>query len=372
MAGGTGGHVFPALAVAEYLRDRQVDVIWLGTRSGLEATIIPPTGIPIEWIRVSGIRGKNWKRWLLAPGMLLYAFYQALRILLRQKPDAVLGMGGFVSGPAGIAASCLRTPLIIHEQNAVPGTTNRWLAKVADQVLQGFPDSFSDAHRPLTIGNPVRPAISALPPPVERFAGRSDKARRVLILGGSQGARALNRSAPQALARLPAEHRPEVWHQTGQAMYDDTLSFYEEAGVEAYLAPFIEDMAEAYSWADVVLCRSGALTIAELTAAGTGAILVPFPHATDDHQTANARFMVAAGGALLLPQAELDADRLAAMLMALLPDRQRILQMAEAARSLAKADAAEKVAVLCLNLIHRNAISTATNIKLTKSPKDES
>jgi UDP-N-acetylglucosamine--N-acetylmuramyl-(pentapeptide) pyrophosphoryl-undecaprenol N-acetylglucosamine transferase len=307
----------------------------------------------MEWIRVSGLRGKNWKRIVLAPGMLLYAFVQALSLLLRQKPGLVLGMGGFVSGPGGIAARCLRIPLLIHEQNAVPGTTNRWLAKIADQVLQGFPDSFPQVLQPLTTGNPVRPDIAALKSPAQRFAERRGTKARLLILGGSQGAQALNRSVPEALARLEVDARPDIWHQTGEAMYDDTLARYRKADITAHLVPFIEDMAQAYDWADTVLCRSGALTIAELTAAGVGAILVPFPFATDDHQTANAQFMVRAGAAVMLPQAELNAEHLAATLTAMLPDRQRLLKMAEAARGLAQQDAAEKVADLCLEILSR-------------------
>jgi UDP-N-acetylglucosamine--N-acetylmuramyl-(pentapeptide) pyrophosphoryl-undecaprenol N-acetylglucosamine transferase len=349
MAGGTGGHVFPALAVAERLRARGVPVVWLGSQRGLETKLVPPAGIPLEQIAVAGLRGTGLRRRLMAPLMLGRALLQAMGVLRRHRPCLVLGMGGFVSGPGGLMARLLGIPLVIHEQNARPGTTNRWLARLANQVLTAFPDSFP-ADRALVVGNPVRASITAVAEPAERFAGRTGPAR-LLVVGGSQGARALNQRVPAALALLPAEQRPEVRHQAGGQLYEMTVAAYQAAGVSARLEPFIEDMAAAYGWADLVLCRAGALTVAELAAVGVGAILVPFPFAIDDHQTANAGFLERAGAALILHQADLDAVRLAEQLRTLLSDRPRLLVMAQAARRLARADAAEQVATLCLEQV---------------------
>ena len=347
MAGGTGGHVFPALAVAERLRTRGVPVTWMGTRNGLEATLVPKAGIPVEWIEVSGLRGKGLGRKLRTPLMLGRALWQASAILRRVRPRVVLGMGGFASGPGGMMARWLGIPLVVHEQNAIAGLTNRWLARFASQTLEAFPNTFPPARRAVTVGNPVRAAIAALLPPEQRWAGRSGRTR-LLVLGGSQGALALNQLVPQALALLGDDERPEVWHQAGGQLHEAAETAYREAGMTARLTPFIEDMADAYGWADLVLCRAGALTIAELAAAGVGAVLIPFPFAVDDHQTANARFLEQGGAALMRQQAELDAERLAATLRELLGDRARLLTMAQAARRLAKIEAAEQVARMCL------------------------
>lgn len=344
-AGGTGGHVFPALAVAEQLRGAGVPVVWLGTRRGLEAELVPAAGIPIEWLSVVGLRSTGLRRLVAAPLMLVRALLQALAVLNRLRPRLVLGMGGFVSGPGGVAARLLGIPLVIHEQNAVAGTTNRWLARLAKRVLQALPDTFPNGE---TVGNPVRATIAALPDPRERFAERRDPVR-LLVLGGSQGARALNQLVPAALARLSAERRPEVRHQAGGRMLEEARAAYRAFDLAVEPEPFIEDMAQAYGWADLVLCRAGALTVAELAAVGVGAVLVPFPHAVDDHQTANARFLERAGAARLLPQAELDAPRLAAVLDELLSDRGHLLAMAEAARAQARPAAAEQVARICLS-----------------------
>ena len=347
MAGGTGGHVFPALAVAKRLQARGAPVAWIGTRNGLEATLVPKAGIPLEWIDVSGLRGKGLGRKLRMPFMLGRALGQALAILRRLRPRVVLGMGGFASGPGGMMARLLGIPLVVHEQNAIAGLTNRGLSRFANRVLEAFPGTFPSVRQAQTVGNPVRDSISALPPPAERFARRAGQPR-LLVLGGSQGARALNILVPQALARLGDDERPEVWHQAGGQLHEAAAAAYREAGVTARLTPFIEDMADAYGWADLVLCRAGALTIAELAAAGVGAVLVPFPFAVDDHQTANARFLEQGGAALVRQQVGLDADRLAATLRALLGDRARLLAMAAAARNLAKIEAAEQVALACL------------------------
>ncbi len=347
MAGGTGGHVFPALAVAERLRARGVPVAWMGARNGLEATLVPKAGIPLQWIDVSGLRGKGLGRKLRMPFMLGRALWQAGAILRRLRPRVVLGMGGFASGPGGMMARLLGIPLVVHEQNAIAGLTNRWLARIANRVLEAFPTTFPREQRATTVGNPVRESIAALPPPAERLARRGGRPR-LLVLGGSQGAQALNQLVPQALALLGDGERPEVWHQAGGQLHQAAATAYRDVGMTARLTPFIEDMAEAYGWADLVLCRSGALTIAELAAAGIGAVLIPFPFAVDDHQTANARFLERSGAALIHQQAELDPGRLAAILRELLGDRPRLLGMAMAARSLAKIEAAERVALACL------------------------
>ena len=347
MAGGTGGHVFPALAVADRLRERGIAVVWMGTRQGLEAKLVPQANIPMEWIKVTGLRGGGVKRLLMAPLMMGRALFQAAAILRRLKPRLVLGMGGFASGPGGLMARCLGIPLVVHEQNAVAGVTNRWLSRIANQVLEAFPGSFPPACQALTTGNPVRSSIAALAPPAQRFAGRSGRFR-LLVLGGSQGARALNQLVPQALSLLESAEHPQVWHQAGGLMHESAIGAYRQVDVEARLTPFIENMAEAYGWADLVLCRAGALTVAELAAAGVGAVLVPFPYAVDDHQTANARFLEQAGAALVVAQATLTAERLATLLRELLSDRARLLAMAEAARKLAQNEAAERVAALCL------------------------
>ncbi len=348
MAGGTGGHVFPALAVAERLRARGVAVTWMGTRNGLEATLVPKAGIPMEWIEVSGLRGKGLGRKLRTPLMLGRAFRQAGAILRRLQPPVVLGMGGFASGPGGMMARLLGIPLVVHEQNAIAGMTNRWLARFASQVLEAFPNTFPPARRASAVGNPVRESIATLPPPEERWADRNGRPR-LLVLGGSQGALALNQLVPRALALLSDDARPEVWHQAGGQLHEAAEAAYREAGMTARLTPFIEDMAEAYGWADLVLCRAGALTVAELAAAGVGAVLIPFPFAVDDHQTANARFLEQGGAALIRQQADLTAERLAATLRDLLGARAHLLDMARAARRLAKIDAAERVARACLD-----------------------
>jgi UDP-N-acetylglucosamine--N-acetylmuramyl-(pentapeptide) pyrophosphoryl-undecaprenol N-acetylglucosamine transferase len=343
MAGGTGGHVFPGLALAETLRQRGVPVVWLGSRSGLEARLVPARGIPVEWIEVRGMRGKGLARVLTAPLMLTRALWQALTVLRRLRPLAAVGMGGFVSGPGGIVAAVLRVPLLVHEQNAVAGWTNRFLAHFARVVFEAFPGSFPVNLRAREVGNPVRGEIVALPPPGQRETGRR-AVPRLLVLGGSQGALALNEMVPAALSLLAAETRPAVHHQAGERMLEAARDAYRRAGVVARVEPFIDDMAAAYGWADLVVCRAGALTISELAAAGVASVLVPYPHAVDDHQTANARFLVDAGAALLVQQSHLDPAQLAALLVKLFLEPGRLAGMAAKARGLARTDAAERVA----------------------------
>ena len=347
MAGGTGGHVFPALAVARVLRERGVGVVWLGTPAGMESRLVPAAGIPMEWIRVAGIRGKGALAWLLAPLRLLRAVAEARRVLRRVAPRAVLGAGGFVSGPGGLAAWMLHIPLLIHEQNAVAGLTNRWLAKLAGQVLEAFPGSFGPGAHALCIGNPVRADIAALPAPALRFAGREARAR-LLVLGGSQGASRLNQAMPRALAMLRPQDRPQVRHQAGARGMADAREAYRAAAVDAEVLAFIDDMAGAYAWADFAVCRAGALTVTELQAAGLGAVLVPYPSAVDDHQTRNAEVLVRIGAARILQESDLDPERLGRIIGELGADRGRLLIMAEAARAAAVTDAAARLADLCI------------------------
>ena len=347
MAGGTGGHVFPALAVANVLRARGVAVVWLGVPGSMESKLVPQHGFPIEWVRVRGIRGKGALTKLLAPWAIANAVVQAIRVLRRVKPRAVLGAGGYVSGPGGIAAWLLRIPLLIHEQNAIAGMTNRWLARVATQVLEAFPGSFDARAHARTIGNPVREDIATLEPPAERFAGREPRAR-LLVFGGSQGAQRLNAVLPLALALLRPETRPQVRHQTGERGFAGTQLAYASNQVEADVLPFIDDMAKAYAWADLAVCRAGAMTIAELQAAGLGAIFVPLPIATDDHQTKNAAVMVESGAARIIQERDLTPDALSGMIAQLAADRAKLLKMAQAARGARVTDAAAQLADLCI------------------------
>jgi UDP-N-acetylglucosamine--N-acetylmuramyl-(pentapeptide) pyrophosphoryl-undecaprenol N-acetylglucosamine transferase len=350
-AGGTGGHVYPGLAVAAALRSHDVPVVWMGTRKGLEARVVPAAGIPIAWLSVTGLRGKGIATRLLAPFRLLRALTQALAVMLRHRPCAVLGMGGFVAGPAGLMAVLTGRPLLIHEQNAVAGLTNRVLARIARRVFTGFPNALPGEEM---VGNPVRVDIAALPHPETRFAGRTG-ALRLLVVGGSLGAKALNETVPAALAETARQGGGFiVRHQAGKHDLAPIRAAYEAAGVQGEVSEYIEDMAEAYGWADVVICRAGALTLAELCAAGLGSVLVPYPYAVDDHQTVNARHLVSAGAAVLMPQTALSPSALGAALMDL-SDRERLSKMAAAARGLAHTDAAEKVASACLEFCRRVA-----------------
>ncbi len=354
MAGGTGGHVFPALALARLLRERSLDVVWLGTERGLESRLIPAEGIPLELLSVGGLRGKGLLAWLAAPFRLMRALVQALAVMRRHQPLVVVGLGGFVTGPGGVAAWLTRRPLVIHEQNAIAGFTNRCLAHLARVVLEAFPDSFGrDVHARL-IGNPVRRDISAVPPPRERFAGRAGPVR-LLVFGGSQGAARLNAVVPFALARLAGRLAFDVRHQAGERWLTEGRAAYARAGVRADVRPFIEDMAEAYSWADLVVCRAGALTVSELAAVGIGAVLVPFPGAVDDHQAHNAQYLVRESAAVMIVDRELTAERLAAELERLCAGRGKLLAMAERARQLATPHAADELAASCLALLPKAA-----------------
>ena len=351
MAGGTGGHVFPALATARKLQDKGHEVHWLGSAGGMEERLIGETDIPLSTISVSGLRGKGPLALVLAPFRLARALWQALRVVMRVKPDCVIGMGGFVTGPGGMAAWLTRRPLLVHEQNAIAGMTNRILARFAETVMEAFPGSFGPAAITRCTGNPVRTDVAELPEPEQRMGDRKAP-RRLLVLGGSLGATAINEKVPAAVALLPEALRPEIRHQCGERNHETALAAYGEAGVNASVEPFIKDMAEAYGWADLVICRAGALTISELCAAGVGALLVPFPHAVDDHQTRNADYMVKAGAALLMPQHKLTESLLADTLADLLANPQRLVDMARAARTLARPDATERVVNYCLEAAH--------------------
>jgi len=347
MAGGTGGHVYPALAVANELRKRSMRIVWLGTRRGLEARVVPAAGIDVEWVNIRGLRGKNALALLLAPFRLAIAVLQSLRVMLRHRPSAVLGMGGFVSGPGGLAAWLTRRPLVIHEQNAISGMTNRLLARLARVVLQAFPGSFPASVGAETVGNPVRSDIAAIEPPATRYAARSGPLK-LLVLGGSQGALTLNRLVPLALANLPEEMRPVIRHQAGERTLQTARDAYDGSGLDVSVEPYIEDMADAYAWADLVICRAGALTVAEVAAAGLAAVFVPFPAAVDDHQTANAKPMEQAGAAIIVDERDLTVDKLAGILKDWLSGREALGERAIKARSQARPDALSRITNVCL------------------------
>jgi len=344
MAGGTGGHIMPGLAVADEMRAAGWDVVWLGAKGGMEERLVPPRGYRMAWIRARALRGKGLLAQLLLPANLLYSFWQSARALFRERPDVVLGMGGYVAFPGGMMASLLARPLALHEQNAIAGLANRVLAHVADKVMAAFPNALRGAE---WTGNPVRAEIAAIAEPRARYAARSGPLN-LLVIGGSLGAKALNEAVPPALAAMPEAQRPRVVHQAGAQHLDAVRAGYAAQGVSGEVIAFIDDMAARYAQADVVVCRAGAMTVAELAAAGVPGILVPFPYAVDDHQTANARFLVAQGAALLLPQAELSPQRLAELLGGL--DRARLLDMAQRARALGKPGAARLVAERCMEL----------------------
>ena len=342
MAGGTGGHVFPGLAVADYLHAHGWRIVWMGNPEGMEAKLVPTRGYEMAWVRFAALRGKGLLRALLLPLNLLRAFGQALAALSRVKPNVVLGMGGYVTFPGGMMAALTGRPLVVHEQNSVAGLANRVLAGVADRILSGFPNVLKRGE---WAGNPVRAEIAGLPQPAQRYAARGGPLN-LLVVGGSLGAQALNDAVPRTLTLLAPEERPRVTHQSGAKQIEALHAAYANAGVEAELVDFIDDMAARYAAADLVVCRAGALTVAELAAAGVASVLVPFPHAVDDHQTGNARFLAEAGAAVLLPQSELTPERLAALLREL--TREKLAAMAEKARALAKPEATRAVAEICM------------------------
>ncbi|WP_110948521.1 undecaprenyldiphospho-muramoylpentapeptide beta-N-acetylglucosaminyltransferase [Pseudomonas bohemica] len=348
MAGGTGGHVFPALACAREFQARGYTVHWLGTPRGIENELVPAAGLQLHLINVTGLRGKGRLSLLKAPFMLLKALLQARKVVRELKPVCVVGFGGYVTGPGGLAARLAGVPLIIHEQNAVAGTANRSLASFAARVCEAFPQTFAASAKRRTTGNPVRAELF-FETPRQALVGRKP---RLLVLGGSLGAEPLNKLLPEALAQVPAELRPEVFHQAGRKHDEVTTERYRAAGVEAQVAPFIKDMAQAYGWADLVVCRAGALTISELAAAGLPSLLVPLPHAIDDHQSRNAEYLAREGAAFVMPQATTGAAEMAARLKEVLMQPEQLKRMATTARQLAKPDATNTVVDVCLEVVH--------------------
>ena len=348
-AGGTGGHVYPGLAVARALQSQDIPVIWMGTPNGLEARVIPEADIDMVYLSVSGLRGKGLLKLLAAPVQLTRALFQSFNIMRKLRPSAVLGMGGFVAGPGGLVASLMGKPVIIHEQNAIPGLTNKLLSGFSKKVLEGFPGTFADRKNTVGIGNPVRKDIASLENPRQRLGDRWGHVH-VLVFGGSLGAQALNEVVPMALGELALDKRPVVRHQAGKNKDQATIKTYKDMGVEAEITPFIEDMAEAYEWADLVICRSGALTVAELAAAGIASIMVPYPWAVDDHQTANAKYLSEQGAAILAPQSELTKETLSELLGELCSNRDKLIEMSIRARELAKPQATDEVAAICAEL----------------------
>jgi len=344
MAGGTGGHVFPALAVAHELAARGWQINWLGTPDSFESRVVPAHGFELDTVPAHRLRGEGLGEQLLAPLRLLRAMRQAWQVLRRRRPQVVLGMGGFVTGPGGVVSRLMGTPLVVHEQNAIPGLTNRFLARVANRVLEAFPGSFPATAAAQTTGNPIRAEIAAMPEPA---AIRADRALHLLVFGGSQGAQALNETLPAALAAIPRDERPVVRHQAGRGKAEATLAAYRAHGVAAEVTEFVDDMAAAYAWADLAVCRAGALTVSELMAAGLPAILVPFPFAVDDHQTVNARYLTEADAARLMPQGTMNPESMSRLLRDLLSDRGALHAMARRAYRLARRDATTRVADAC-------------------------
>jgi len=343
MAGGTGGHVFPALAVANGLRDAGLKVHWIGTPDSFEATIIPQHDFPITLVDIKGLRGKGLAGWFIAPFKMIKAIHQAAKVLKQEKPKCVMGFGGFAAGPGGVAAKLLGIPLIIHEQNAIAGLTNKLLAKISKRILVAFPKAFS-GNNVIHIGNPVRAEIAHIKPPEKRLKPQNQL--KILVLGGSLGALALNQKIPVALSKM--HNKPQaIRHQCGREKLEVCQRAYQSVGLEANISEFINDMAEAYAWADLVICRAGALTISELSVAGIGAILVPYPYAVDDHQTANAQYLVENKAAICIQQADLISSELAKVLDEISQDNQRCLKMAKAARQLGKPKATSEAVKVC-------------------------
>lgn len=348
MAGGTGGHIFPGLALAEEMLARGYKVEWLGTKAGLESKLVPAANIALHFIPVKGIRGKGLKSLFMAPWNIVSSVVSALKVIKSLKPSVVVGLGGFVAGPGGFATKIVGLPLVIHEQNAIAGTTNKLLAKIASRVLTAFPSNLKGG---ICIGNPVRKDIEAIVEPKQRMTNRTG-AIKVLVVGGSRGAQAINELVPEALGKVTADQSLEIWHQAGAGKDEATISAYEGVKINARVEAFIDDMAEAFHWADIVICRAGALTVSELAAVGLGAILIPFPYAIDDHQTENAKYLENAGAAVIEQQSELTVAKLADLFSELFFDREKLLTMALNARSVAKPKAAETFADYCEEVVH--------------------
>lgn len=349
MAGGTGGHVYPGLAVATRLREMKIPVVWLGAKSGIEEDIVPAHSIPLYSLSITGLRGNGFKKLIMAPIQLARAVFQAWAILRKEKPCAVLGLGGFASGPGGIAAWLLGIPIIIHEQNAIAGMTNRFLGRLAKKVLTAFPDAFTKKYKAVHVGNPLRAEFTEIPKPDVRFRNRQGRLR-LLILGGSRGALSLNQVMPKAMAAIDKKYCPEIWHQTGKQHINITHKLYEEHAITAKVEPFIDPITAAYAWADLVICRAGALTVSELCAVGVASILIPYPYAVDDHQRANGLHLVHHHGALMVSQSELTVEKIVSLVSDLQNNKEKLFSMAKAARDLNQENAAMRVAESCLEV----------------------
>lgn len=347
LAGGTGGHVMPALAVAQHLQRQNVSVHWLGTHHGIEARLVPAAHIPISYIEIEGIRRNGLMKWLSAPVRIFRAILQSIKVFRRERPSCVLSMGGYVAGPGGIAAWVLGIPLVVHEQNAIGGFTNRILSRFAKKVMVAFPKALKHKETVMEVGNPIRKEILEIPPPDIRYT-QTDSPLTLLILGGSQGAKTLNETVPKALALLPAEKRPHVYHQTGKHSFAETKKAYETLGIKAHVVEFIDDMQSAYAQADMLIARSGALTISEVAAVGIPSIFIPFPYAVDDHQKYNARYLSDQQGAFLIDQKQLTPENLAQKLLELIDSPLRRIEIAKICRNLAKPEATVLVAEQCL------------------------
>ncbi|MCK5828712.1 MAG: undecaprenyldiphospho-muramoylpentapeptide beta-N-acetylglucosaminyltransferase [Methylococcales bacterium] len=341
MAGGTGGHIFPALAVALFLKDKKWDVSWIGTQRGMENRIIQAQDIEIDWLSVAGIRGKGLTSKLHNSMLLVKSFWEAFKIFRRRKPDVVIGFGGYVAGPGGLVASLLRVPLVIHEQNRIPGTTNKLLVNKANKVLEAFPESFSENVKAKFTGNPLRSDFLSFPVK-DIWTKKSGRDFRVLVIGGSQGAKILNETVPLTMAQLK---NIEVKHQTGTAALEQVSKKYAELSINAQAVAFIDDISSSYLWADIIICRSGAMTVSEVAAAGLPAIFIPLPHAIDDHQTANAKYLTDAGAGILLAQSNLTADSL---LVAIEEMKNSLNEMSSHAKNKAKLNATQDVATICM------------------------
>lgn len=349
MAGGTGGHIFPGIAVADHLKAMGWNVHWLGTAKRMEATLVPQHGYDISFINIAGLRNKSWKEWLKTPIKLVLSLLQSIQVIRKVKPDVVLGMGGYASAPGGVAAWIMRKPLVLHEQNAVAGMSNRFLSKIATRVLSAFPGSFEDSIKHEVIGNPLRSDIITMENVIPEQPASSKK---VLVVGGSLGAKVLNDTVPQAMKQIKIQSI-DVWHQTGKGNKESVLESYQEYGLpeeKVKVTEFIDDMAEAYKWADVVICRAGALTVSELAMVAKPAVFVPLPHAVDDHQTKNAMYLVSRGAAKLLPQSEFNGTTLAQLLNSLFISDTVLQKMAKAANDAAHADATKDLADICAEL----------------------
>ncbi len=347
MAGGTGGHIFPGLAVAEELRTRGWRVHWLGAPASMEEQLVPPRGFAFEAVEFGGVRGKGLKTLLFLPLRLLRAFGQSIAVIRRVRPDVLVAFGGYITFPGGMMGVALNKPLVLHEQNSVAGMANKVLAGVADRVFTAFPEVLPKARQVKWVGNPLRGALTQIPEPTKRFSGRSGPLK-VLVVGGSLGAKALNDVVPQALAMIEPAQRPVVTHQSGAKQIEELRAAYQSAGVEATLVPFIDDMASAYAEADLVICRAGATTVSEIAAIGVAAVFVPFPHAVDDHQTTNAKFLTDQGAGWLIQQRDLTAQALADLLRS--TDRTTLLDIAEKSRLMRKTNAVQEIVDACEEL----------------------